>query len=122
MRYLVIIFIIPALIQTVLEQTDPEAVKILDKFSAKALSAPSVSIKFNLVTINIAEGIKDTLNGYLIMAKDQYRLELPDNITWFNGSTSWNYLVAEKEVTITRPDRRDDSFMNKPSSIYTLYK
>jgi len=103
-------------------QTDPEAVKILDRFSSKALSAPSVSMKFNVININATEGTRDTLEGSLIMSKDQYRLELPDNIIWFNGSATWNYLVAEKEVTITRPDRKDDSFMNRPSSLFTLYK
>jgi outer membrane lipoprotein-sorting protein len=56
------------------------------------------------------------------MAKDQYRLDLPDNITWFNGNTSWNYLKAENEVTIVKPDKKDDSFLSKPSSVYTLYK
>ncbi|MBP7730745.1 MAG: outer membrane lipoprotein carrier protein LolA [Bacteroidales bacterium] len=103
-------------------QSDAEAIKILDSFSSKALSAPSVSMKFQLATVNIARGIKDTLNGSIILAKDQYRLELPNNIIWFNGTTLWNYLVAEKEVTITKPDRKDDSFMNRPSSIFTLYK
>jgi len=103
-------------------QSDAEAIKILDSFSSKALSAPSVSMKFQLVTVNIARGTKDTLNGSVILAKDQYRLELPNNIIWFNGTTLWNYLVAEKEVTITKPDRKDDSFMNRPSSIFTLYK
>ncbi|HSL85535.1 MAG TPA: hypothetical protein VK861_01215, partial [Bacteroidales bacterium] len=34
----------------------------------------------------------------------------------------WNYLPAEKEVTITRPDKGDDSFMSRPSSIFTLYR
>jgi len=103
-------------------QTDPEAVKVLDRFSAKALSAPSVSMKFKVININATEGTRDTLEGSLIMSKDQYRLELPDNIIWFNGSATWNYLIAEKEVTITRPDRKDDSFMNRPSSLFTLYK
>jgi len=103
-------------------QTDPEAVKILDRFSSKALAAPSVSMKFRLININATEGIKDTLDGSLIMAKDQYRLELPNNIIWFNGSATWNYLVAEKEVTVTRPERKDDSFMNRPSSLFTIYK
>jgi len=103
-------------------QSDAEAIKILDSFSSKALSAPSVSMKFRLVTVNLAEGTKDTLNGNVIMAKDQYRLELPNNIIWYNGTASWNYLIAEKEVTVTRPDRKDDSFMSRPSSIFTLYK
>jgi outer membrane lipoprotein-sorting protein len=103
-------------------QTDPEAVKLLDKFSSTAFAAPSVSIRFSMVNINLAENSRDTVKGTLLMLKDQYRLELPDNISWFNGNTSWNYLTREKEVTITKPDRKDDSFFSKPSSIFTMYK
>jgi outer membrane lipoprotein-sorting protein len=103
-------------------QNDPEAVKVLEKFSSVAQSAPSVSIKFRIITVNLQDNSKDTTAGFLLMAKDQYRLEMPDNITWFNGSVSWNYLVAEKEVTIAKPDKKDDSFLSKPSSLFTLYK
>jgi outer membrane lipoprotein carrier protein len=103
-------------------QNDPEAIKVLDNFSATALSAPSVSLKFKLISIDQVNGTKDTIDGALLMAKDKYKLELPDNIVWFNGSVSWSYLIAEKEVTITRPDKKDDSFMSRPSSIFTLYK
>jgi outer membrane lipoprotein carrier protein len=103
-------------------QNDPQAIKILEKFSATALASPSVSMKFSLVTVNQMENINDTINGSIIMSKDQYRLELPDNITWFNGSASWNYLKAEREVTITKPDKKDDSFLTRPSAIFSLYK
>ena len=115
----VILLSLPVLLAA---QTDPAAIKALDKFSATAQSAPSVSIKFRLVTINQEENKKDTAAGFLVMSKDQYRLEMPDNITWFNGSVSWNYLKKEKEVTITKPGKKDDSFLSKPSSIFTLYK
>ena len=103
-------------------QTDQDAVRILDKFSSSALSAPSVSMNFRLITTNATDKTSDTTAGSIIMSKNMYMLELPDNITWFNGSVSWNYLVPEKEVTITKPDRKDDSFISKPSSIFTLYK
>lgn len=103
-------------------QTDPAAIKILDKFSAVALGSPSVSIKFKLITINQTEQTNDTVSGSITISKDMYRLELPDNITWFNGSATWNYLIAEKEVTVTKPDKKDDSFMNRPSSLFGLYK
>jgi outer membrane lipoprotein-sorting protein len=103
-------------------QNDEESVKILEKFSSVALSAPSVSIKFKIITLNLPEKSTDTTAGYLLMAKDQYRLEMPDNITWFNGNISWNYLIAEKEVTIVKPGKKDDSFLSRPSSIFTLYK
>jgi outer membrane lipoprotein carrier protein len=103
-------------------QADPQAIKILDKFSANATGAPSVSMKFNLVTVNQIENKSDTLAGSIILSKDKYRLELPDNIVWFNGDVSWSYLLAEKEVTINKADKKDNSFQNKPSAIFSMYK
>jgi len=103
-------------------QSEQQAVTILDKLSATVVAAPSVSMKFRLVNINQMEKTNDTIKGSVVMSKDQYRLELPNNITWFDGSASWNYLKAEKEVTITKPDKKDESFFSKPSAVFTLYK
>ena len=103
-------------------QNDPDAVRILDKFSSTALRAPSVSMKFNLVSNDQAENTNDTLSGSIIISNNKYKLDLPDNIIWFNGEISWSYLPAEKEVTITKPDKKDDSFQNRPSAIFTMYK
>jgi outer membrane lipoprotein carrier protein len=122
MRKIILLFILSGLLLSVKAQTDPKGIKILDKFSAAAQSAPSVSMKFKLITVNQAEKTNDTIAGTITMAKDQYKLELPDRINWFNGLASWNYLIAEKEVTITKPDRKDDTFMSRPSAIFTLYR
>jgi len=119
----------PALIFTLLAigvsaagQNDPQAVKILDRFSSTATSAPSVSMKFLLVNIDQLSDTRDTTEGSVMISKNNYRLDLPDNIIWFNGETSWSYLPAEKEVTITVPDKNDDSFQSRPSLIFTMYK
>jgi outer membrane lipoprotein-sorting protein len=106
----------------ILGQSDKQALSILDKFSSKASSAPSVSMKFLLVTFDQANDSKDTLAGSVILSKNNYKLELPDNIIWFNGENSWSYLPAEQEVTITRPDKKDNSFQSRPSSIFTMYR
>jgi len=103
-------------------QADPEALKILDKFSDIAMKAPSVSMKFRLITNNQAENKIDTASGTVVISKDKYRLELPTNIIWYDGTTSWSYLPAEKEVTITKADKKDNSFQSKPSRIFTMYK
>lgn len=103
-------------------QNDPEAIGVLDRFSAAALAAPSVSMKFDAVSVDQLEGYTDTVPGSILLSGNRYWLDLADNIIWFNGETSWNYLPAEKEVTITRPDKGDDSFMSRPSSIFTLYR
>ncbi len=103
-------------------QNDQNATGILDKFSSQAISAPSVSMKFTIITNDQAENTTDTLEGTAIITKNSYRLDLPENIIWFNGETSWSYLPAENEVTVTKPDKKDDSFQNKPGSIFTMYK
>ncbi|HEY5470405.1 MAG TPA: outer membrane lipoprotein carrier protein LolA, partial [Bacteroidales bacterium] len=123
MRFIILNFFFFLLFaNSAIGQNDPEAVKILDKFSANALAAPSVSMKFDLVKNDLMENSIDTIAGLIILSKDKYKLDLRDNITWFNGETVWNYLPAEKEVTITKADKKDNSFQNRPSAIFSLYK
>jgi outer membrane lipoprotein carrier protein len=108
--------------QSISGQNDQEAIKILDRFAGNALKAPSVSMKFKLINKNQTENTVDTITGSVILNKDKYKLDLPDNIVWFNGETSWSYLPAEQEVTITRADKKDNSFQSRPSMIFTMYK
>jgi outer membrane lipoprotein carrier protein len=103
-------------------QNDPEALKILDRFSDNALRAPSISMKFKLINTNLTDNTKDTINGSVIISKDKYKLELPDNTVWYNGETSWSYLTVEKEVTITKTDKKDNTFQSHPSLIFSMYK
>ena len=103
-------------------QSDPAATKVLDSFSSRALAAPSVTMKFNLVTVDQMENSTNTIEGSIVLDKDKYKLLLPDNTTWFNGAYSWNYLIKEKEVTITKPGNDEETFLSKPSSIFTIYK
>jgi len=103
-------------------QGDQNAIKILDSFANKALKAPSITMKFNLVTSSLTDNSTDTLAGSVIISKDKYKLNLPDNIIWFNGETSWSYLPAEKEVTITKADKKDNTFQSRPSLIFSAYK
>jgi len=103
-------------------QNDPAAIKILDKFTDNAMKAPSVSMKYRIITNNQPENKIDTAAGSVILSKDKYKLELPNNIVWFDGITSWSYLQAEQEVTITKPDKKDNTFQSRPSLIFTMYK
>lgn len=103
-------------------QNDPKATAILDKFSARAAAAPSVSIKFLFVSSDQVKNSTDSVAGSVILSKNSYRLDLPDNIIWYNGTTSWSYLPGEAEVTITKPDSKDNSFQSRPSLIFTMYR
>jgi outer membrane lipoprotein-sorting protein len=122
MKKLLYIFMVLIISINARGQNDPAAVSILDKFSSAATAAPSIYMKFIMITDDQLEQSKDTLSGSVVLSKDNYRLDLPDNIIWYNGETNWSYLPAEKEVTITKPDRNDDSFEARPSSLFTMYK
>lgn len=122
MKQLYFIYILLIFSLKITGQNDPGAISILDKFSSSVLTAPSVSMDFILITDDQVERSKDTIKGSVLLRKDNYKLELPDNIIWFNGETSWSYLPDEKEVTITRPEKNNDSFETNPSSIFTMYK
>jgi outer membrane lipoprotein-sorting protein len=117
-----ILFLLITSVISVIGQNDPEAIKILDKFTGMALKAPSISMKFKLITTNQTDNTKDTLAGSIILSKDKYKLDLPNNTVWFNGETSWSYLQVEKEVTITKADKKDNSFQSRPSLIFSMYK
>ena len=120
----IISLLLLAILKTALAsgQNDPQAIKILDNFSSNASKAPSISMTFKMVTTDLTENRSDTVNGSIILNKDKYMLSLGDNLVWYNGETNWNYLEAEKEVTITKPDKKDNSFQNRPSLIFSMYK
>jgi outer membrane lipoprotein-sorting protein len=122
MRSILTGFFLTFIFLAAIAQNDTEAIKILDKFSALALGAPSVSMKFTLETIDQVEGTNNSSPGSIIFSKDRYRLDMPDNIIWFNGEISWSYLPDEKEVTIAKPDKKDNSFISRPSAIFSVYK
>jgi len=113
---------ISILSQNSMAQNEQQATAILDKFADKAIKAPSVTMKFNLITKNLTDNTTDTLAGSVILSKDKYVLTLPDNTVWFNGETSWSYLPAEQEVTIAKAAKKDNTFQSRPSLIFTMYK
>ncbi len=104
------------------DRTIPRQSAYLTSSPLKASSAPSVSMKFLFIRNDQIQNSIDTVAGSVVLSKDSYRLDLPDNIIWYNGLTSWSYLPAEEEVTISEPDKKDNSFESRPSLIFTMYK
>jgi len=117
-----VLLLLTILSQNSIAQNDQQAIAILDKFADRAMKAPSVSMKFKLITKNLTDNTTDTLAGSVILSKDKYVLTLPDNTIWFNGETSWSYLPAEQEVTIAKAGKKDNTFQSRPSLIFTMYK
>jgi outer membrane lipoprotein-sorting protein len=103
-------------------QKDPEAVKVLAEFSRIASSAPSVTIDFTVDAIDTKEDDITTVSGSAVISGDSYRVTLDDNILWADGKAVWNYMPDVNEVTITEPDPGDESFMAKPSLLFSMHE
>lgn len=103
-------------------QTDPAAGAVLDRFSAEALSAPSVSMKFDLRVHDKVEDTRTESEGSVVIKNNMYRLDLTENIIWFDGSAIWTLAPEVKEVTVTLPDPDDDTFFSSPSSLFDMYR
>jgi outer membrane lipoprotein-sorting protein len=122
MRKQTVILLLSLLTLTLSAQKDPEALQVLSDFSRKATTAPSVTIDFKLITSDSQAGDVTSMSGSAIISGDRYKLELDDYNIWTDGSIVWNYLPDANEVTITETDPDDDSFITKPSLLFTLYE
>ncbi len=122
MRKKPLIILLSLITLTLSAQKDPEALQVLSDFSRKATAAPSVTIDFRLVTNDSKAGDVTTMSGSAIISGDKYKLVLDDYNIWTDGSNVWNYLPDANEVTITETDPDDDSFITRPSLLFTLYE
>lgn len=103
-------------------QKDPVAGKILEKFSVRALEAPSVTMIFSLTIDDALEGTNETIEGDIAISGNRYKLRIPDNIIWYNGKVVWTYTPDFEEVTISDPDTTGSLFITNPSALFSLYK
>jgi len=122
MRKQTVILLLSLITLTLSAQKDPEALKIMSEFSRKATEAPSVTIDFKLITNDSKAGDVTTMSGSAIISGDKYKLVLDDYNIWTDGSNVWNYLPDANEVTITETDPDDDSFITRPSLLFTMYE
>ncbi len=107
---------------TVAAQKDPEAVRVLTEFSKKATSAPSVKIDFDITAYDAQEDEETEMSGTAVIKGDSYRLTLPDNLIWNDGKAVWNYTPEVKEVAVTAPDPSDESFIARPSLLFSMHE
>ncbi len=92
-----------------------DATKILDKTSSTLKSAGNVKIGFTMT----ADG--NTANGYIKLQSRKFVVNMGGTITWFDGTTMWNYVKKNEEVNVTTPSQDEVAKMN-PYAFLTFYK
>lgn len=112
------IIILPLLLLSLSCSTNAEnrATRLLDKIVAQIESGKGISLKF-LLQQNDMENVE----GSIDMQSDKFVLQVPDMITWFDGTTQWTYLKSSEEVNISIPEK-EELLQTNPCLLLQSYK
>ena len=100
-------------------KNDPDAKKILDAVSNKFKGFKSVQSKFTLKIENSSNKVLDNKKGTVYMKGTRYRVSLPNQEIFSDGSTVWTLDKAAKEVTISKLDPTSNTIT--PQKIFTNF-
>lgn len=98
---------------------DPEAKKILDAVSAKFKTFKSVQSKFAIKIENSSSKLLENKAGNVYMKGIQYRISLPNQEIFCDGSNVWTLDRAAKEVTISKLDPSNNTIT--PQKLFTNF-
>lgn len=101
-------------------QYDPKALEVLEAMSKKYKAISAFEANLTSTLLNESAGVKDEFKGKITVKGDKYRLELPEQQVYNNGTTVWTYLPEQKEVNIDNFDPKSDDL--NPSKIFEMYK
>lgn len=98
-----------------------DARTILDKASETYNKAGAVIASFTLDSKDPKTGSIHSYDGKAYMKGDKFKIEIPDAITWFDGTTQWVYVKDTEEVNITSPTGEELQAIS-PSVLFNIYK
>ena len=102
-----------------LGSNDPEAKKVLDDVSSKFRTYKTVQAKFVLKVENGSGKSMGAKSGSVFMKGSKYRVSLPDQEIFSDGSNVWTFSKEDNEVTITKIDPSSGSLT--PQKLFTNF-
>jgi len=100
-------------------KSDPDAKKILDGVSAKFKAYKSVQAKFNLKIENASGKNIGNKAGTVYMKGTRYRITVPGQEIFSDGSNVWTFDKSSNEVTISKIDPAANSIT--PQKLFTNF-
>lgn len=99
--------------------SDPAAKKVLDAVSNKFKSFKSVQAKFSLKIENASGKNVGNKSGTIYMKGTKYRIIIPGQDIFSDGTTVWTYDKSANEVTISKIDPTANSIT--PQKLFTNF-
>ncbi len=124
MKFLFTYIIALFLLTSLYAQQDSQAGAILDKVAEMNKSFQTIKTSFQITVIDLQQDTKEVFEGNIALKEGMFKLELMDNITFYDKTTVWNYIPDVQEVNINAAEDVDigNSFLTNPASLFTMYK
>lgn len=94
---------------------------ILDKAYETYNKAGGITTNFTLDTKDSKTQNVYSYDGKAYMKGNKFKIEIPDAITWFDGTTQWVYVKDTEEVNISNPTGEELQGIS-PSALFSIYK
>lgn len=94
---------------------------ILDKAADVYNKAGGIKASFVLDAKDPNSKVTHSYDGVAFLKGNKFRIEIPDAITWFDGTTQWVYMKDTEEVNITTPDESELQGIS-PAYLFNMYK
>ncbi len=104
-------------------QNDPQAEKILADVASKFKMYQSVAIDFKVIVSDLQDKSESEHQGKLWVKGNKYKLEIPEQEIYFDGTRIYQYMPEVKEVNVTVPDPNEedgDLQLMNPQSILNI--
>ena len=100
---------------------DEESETVLKELQKKITAYKDISIHFTFRSEK-KEKFIDEIKGSSLIKGEKYVLKTPHQQIYCNGTTVWNYLAEQKEVTLSKYDKEEDSEMINPLKMILNYE
>lgn len=101
---------------------DPKAKGILDQLSKKTNAYTSIHATFDHSLKNESEGLDEVNEGELWLEGNKFRVKLVGQDIRCNGTTQWNFIEDDEEVTVEDYEPEGEDAMMSPANIFTMYE
>jgi outer membrane lipoprotein-sorting protein len=106
-------------------QGTPNTGKILAEVSKNIDHYKSIKIAFSFVHDDLQQDEHYERNGTLFLKGKKYKIDMGDNVIYYDGATMWNHLKNANEVNVIQPESDTTSgaldFTN-PKNLFTVHE
>lgn len=116
---LLLLLLLPLMVAA--QQSDQQALKVLDKAASVYNKAGGVVVGFELTTENKRTGAMEEIGGEIQMKGAKSYLKTDAAEVWFDGKNQWSYYHDAGEVNLSLPTINEMEVYN-PSILFRTYK